>query len=87
MFSFFSLILILKLDEPFRNEEIFIISLFSEVQIWGLGVLQFLVDILPLGSGSVDPNIFAESDPGSQNLGIQRIRVRILSTALNCYKC
>ena len=28
--------------------------------------LQFLVDILPLGSGSVDPHIFA--DPGSQNL-------------------
>ena len=25
-------------------------------------------DILPLGSGSVDPNIFADPDPGSQNL-------------------
>ena len=59
-------------DEPFRNEEIFIISLFSKVQIWGFGVkiffLQFLVDILPLGSGSVDPHIFADPDPGSQNL-------------------
>ena len=33
-------------------------------------LLQFLVDILPLGSGSVDPYIFAEPDPdpGSQNL-------------------
>ena len=29
--------------------------------------LQFLVDILPLGSGSVDPHIFADPDPGSQN--------------------
>ena len=27
-----------------------------------------MVDILPLGSGSVDPHIFADSDPGSQNL-------------------
>jgi len=30
--------------------------------------LQFLVDILPLGSGSVDPHMFADPDPGSQNL-------------------
>jgi len=30
--------------------------------------LQFLVDILSLGSGSVDPHIFADPDPGSQNL-------------------
>jgi len=30
--------------------------------------LQFLVDILPLGFGSVDPHIFADLDPGSQNL-------------------
>ena len=31
--------------------------------------LQFLVDILPPGSGSVDPHIFedADPDPGSQN--------------------
>ena len=27
-----------------------------------------MVDILPLGSGSVDPHIFADLDPGSQNL-------------------
>jgi len=27
-----------------------------------------LVDILPLGSGSMDPHIFADLDPGSQNL-------------------
>ena len=30
--------------------------------------MQFLVHILPLGSGSVDPQIFAGPDPGSQNL-------------------
>ncbi len=32
--------------------------------------MQFLVDILPLGSGSVDPHIFADPDPdpGGQNL-------------------
>ena len=27
-----------------------------------------MVDILPLGSGSADPHIFADPDPGSQNL-------------------
>ena len=63
----FSHIFILKLDEPFRNEEIF-----SKVQIWILGVKfffsQFLVDILALGSGSVDPHIFVDPDPGRQNL-------------------
>ena len=68
---FFSLIFMLKLDEPFRNQGIFKISLFSIVQIWVLRVnffLQFLVDILPLRSGSVDLQIFADPDPGSQNL-------------------
>ena len=79
---FFLLIFILKLDEPFRNDEIFIISLFSKVQIWDFGVkkiffMQFLVDILSLGSGSVNPHIFA--DPDAKILRIQRIR--ILSTA------
>ena len=50
----------------------FLYSLFSIVQVWVLRLnfflLQFLVDILPLGSGSVDPHIFADPDPGSQNL-------------------
>ena len=45
-----------------KNEEI---SLFSKIQIWVLGVnfffLQFLVYNLPIGS--VDPHIFADSDP------------------------
>ena len=61
----------LKLDEPFRDQEVFIISLFSIVQFWvesKICLLQFLVDILPLGSGSVDPHNFADPDPGSQNL-------------------
>ena len=31
-------------------------------------LLQFLVYILPLGSGSVDPHIIADPDPGCQNL-------------------
>ena len=62
----------LKLDEPFRYQEIFIISLCQIVEIWGLRVknlfLQFLVDILPLQSESMDPHIFAYLDPESQNL-------------------
>ena len=52
---FFSLIFMLKLDEPFRNQKSFIISLFSIAQTWVLRVKFFftvLFDILPLGSGS-----------------------------------
>ena len=30
--------------------------------------LQFLIDILPIGSRSVSPHIFADSDPRIQNL-------------------
>ena len=70
--KFFSLNFILKLDEPFRNEEIFIISLsfFSQVQIWGFGVKKiffcsFWLIFYPLDP---DPHIFADPDPGSQNL-------------------
>jgi len=62
---------LLKL-EPFRNQEIFEISLFSFVQILVLNFFwQFKVDILPLGSGSVDPPIFADPDPGTQILADQ----------------
>ena len=43
----------LKLDEPVRNKEIFIISLSLIVQTWVLRVKFF---------------IFADPDPGSQNL-------------------
>ena len=40
-FEIFCLIFMLKLDEPFRNQEIFIISLFSIVQIWVVKVNFF----------------------------------------------
>ena len=69
---FFSLIFILNFYEPFVNGEICIISLFAKVRIWVFRskkvlFLQFLVYIYSLGSGSVDPHIFADPDPGSQN--------------------
>ena len=44
---FFSLIFMLKLDEPFRNQEIFEISLFSIVQIWVLRVKFFFAVFYP----------------------------------------
>ena len=72
-FVFFcSLIFKLKLDEPFRNQEIFIIPLFLIVQILALRVnffFGFLVDILPLGFGSMDPHNFQDPDPRRPNLG------------------
>ena len=43
----------LKLDEWFESKILF---------------LQFFFYFLPLGSGSVDPHIFADPDLGSQNL-------------------
>ena len=53
------------MNHSFRHEEIF--DNHSLFRFGFLGVkdfcLQFLVDILPFGSGSVDPHIFA-----SQNL-------------------
>ena len=62
----------LTFDEPLRKQEIFIFSLFLKVPIWVLRVkkdfLQFLVDILFLGSRFLDPYIFADPEPGSQNL-------------------
>ena len=56
------------LDEPFLDKKIFMISLFSTIQIWVLRVkkfflINFLVDILPLGSWSVDLHIFVAPDP------------------------
>ena len=30
--------------------------------------MQFMIDILPLGSESVDSHIFVDTDPGSQNV-------------------
>ena len=41
----------------------------SDLGFWSkIFFFQFLIDILPLGSGSVEPHIFADPDPGSQNL-------------------
>ena len=64
----FSLIFMLKLDEPFKKLEIFTISdLGFETKSVFFAVL---VDILHFGSGSVDPHISVDSDLylGSQNL-------------------
>ena len=48
----------------------FLFSLFLCYSIQGLGIFvcSFLIDILPLRSGSVDPNFFADPNPGSQNI-------------------
>jgi len=63
----------LKLDEPFKNQEIFIISFYNSSDLGFENkhfFLQFLVDILPLRSESMDLHIFAklDPDPGSQNI-------------------
>ena len=63
----------LKLYDPLRNQEIFIISFFNSSDLRfesKFFFFQFLVDILPLGSGSVDLHVFAVPDPnpGSQNI-------------------
>ena len=64
-------IFILKLDEPIRNKK-FLLSLFFKSSDLGFRskkvFFQFLVDVLPLGSGSADPHIFVDPDPGSQIL-------------------
>ena len=53
-----------------RSGNFHILSFFNK--IWVLRVksfvLPFLVDILFLGSRSVDPQLFADPDSGSQNL-------------------
>ena len=51
----------LELDEPFRKQEIFTISLFSIVQIWVLRVKFYFCSIWLIFC-PLDP------DPGSQNL-------------------
>jgi len=55
-----------------RNEEIFIISIFKSLDLGFRSKKVFFcpvfVDILPLGSGSVYPHIFADQDPWRQNL-------------------
>ena len=79
-FIFFSLHFILKLDGPFRNEELFIISLFSKKCIWGLGVKVFFA---VLGCYPLDPDvrIFLRIRIWTQEAKILRIQgIRILST-------
>ena len=84
MFYFFSHIFIIKLDEPLRNEDIFIISLFTEIQIWVLGLKKFFFCSFWLIFYALDP------DPWIriflliriQEAKILRIqRIQILSTA------
>ena len=62
----------LKLDEPFRNQEIFIISLFSIVQIWVLrvkfGFCSFWLIFCPLDPDPWNRIFFADPDPESKNL-------------------
>ena len=71
-FFFFSLIFILKLDEPFRKKENFCqLNFFNSSDLESESkklffMLQYLVGILSHESGSVDPHIFADrtySDP------------------------
>ena len=67
------LIFKLKLNEPYRNQEILQYLFFNSKSNLGLEskFFDFAVfgqDILPLGSGSVNPHIFAYPIPGSQNL-------------------
>ena len=68
-FQIFVLFFCIFLSQNFLNHEIFIIFLFWKVKDFGFRrkkcFLQFLVDILPLESWSMDPHIFAK---GSQNL-------------------
>ena len=59
------------LDEPFRNEGMFI-SFLSKVQVLVLGVkkayLQFLLIFYPFDPHIVDSHIIVDPDPGSLNL-------------------
>ena len=82
---FFSLIFILKRDEPFRNEEISIISLLSKVQILDLEVIcSFWLIFYPLDP---DPWVCIFLRIRIQEAKILRIqRIRILSIGSRKYK-
>ena len=77
MLSFFAYFW-LKLYEPFGIQEIVIISFFisSDLGLRVNFVSKFFIDILQLTSETMDPHIFADHDPGSQNLADQRIRIQ-----------
>ena len=79
LFFLFSLICMLKLNEPFRDQEISIISFFSTVQIWGFRVNFFFFAVFGLyfvpwikirGSHN-----FADPETGTKILRIQQIRI------------
>ena len=64
-------VVVSKLSEPFKNLEIFVFLLFLTILIcaWkALFLVLVLVDILPFGSGSLDPHIYADPDPENQNV-------------------
>ena len=68
-FPLFSHNFMLNLDEPFRDQEIFIVKLFLTVQNWVLSVFSTVFGwYLTPWIGSVDPHIFADPDTGNQNL-------------------
>ena len=68
--SYFFAYFLLKLDESFRNQEIFMISLFSNSSELGFQsdfFYRFWLIFSPIWSWSVDSHIFADPVPGSQN--------------------
>ena len=65
--SFFPLICMQKLSEPFIGSVLLISFLLTILISFWEQFFWFLVDILSLISGSVNPHIFADPDPGSQN--------------------
>ena len=75
----------LKLDEPFRDQGSFIISLFSTVKIWVLRVkscLQLIIWLIICPFD--DPHIFADPDLGSQNLADPKHWIKMSCTLLFC---
>ena len=64
---YFSLIFILKLYESFRDYEILVMSNFLTVEICN-SRRESNIYFMPLGSGSVNPHIFADLDPESRNI-------------------
>ena len=63
--NFYNLSFFNSSDSGFRSKKFF---------------LQFLFDILHLGSGSVDPHIFAGPDPDQEAKILRIQRIRMLST-------
>ena len=66
----------LKLDESFWVQEIFNNLFFQQINL-GFQSKKFFVDILPLGSRSVELQIFADPDSESQNVADPKKRRHI----------